>query len=145
MVSRLSQKKFELNRSGETNQSVSLLFWIFYLLKVGLGAMFEVFPWASWRSNNGSKAFPKSSHTQILEILSWNLNFWESKEFLWLQCTLLFLQKMTLRSLTMKLQPNFLVGLGNFTFGFILKLNISHDKLKKIERFGFDLNFVWLL
>ena len=35
----------------------------------------EVFPWASWRSNNGSKAFPKSSHIQILEICSWNKNF----------------------------------------------------------------------
>ena len=73
MVSWVSQKKFELNRSSPTNQSGSLLFWTFYLLKVGLGAIFEVFP--CWRSNNGSKAFSKSSHIQILEIWSWNQNF----------------------------------------------------------------------
>ena len=52
-----------------------LVISIFPLLKVGLGAMFEVFLWASWRSNNGSKAFTKSSHTQILKIWSWNQNF----------------------------------------------------------------------
>ena len=37
--------------------------------------MFEFFHWASWRSNNGFKTFPTSSHTQILDIWSQNQNF----------------------------------------------------------------------
>ena len=69
------QKKFGRPRFGASHQYRALLFSIFPFLKVGLGAMFEVFPWASWRSNNGSKAFPKSSHTHILKIWSWNQNF----------------------------------------------------------------------
>ena len=75
MVSEVYKKIFELNRSSETNQSVSLPFFPFYLLKVGLGARFEVVHRASWRSNNGFKAFLKSSHTQILDIWSQNQNF----------------------------------------------------------------------
>ena len=47
----------------------------FYLLKVGLGAMLEVFPWASWTSNNGFKAFLTLSHTQIFDIWRKNQNF----------------------------------------------------------------------
>ena len=37
--------------------------------------MFEVFHCASWRSNNGFKAFPTSSHTQIFDIWSQKQNF----------------------------------------------------------------------
>ena len=37
--------------------------------------MFEVLHWASWRSNYSFKAFPTSSHTQILDIWSQNQNF----------------------------------------------------------------------
>ena len=94
----MAPKFFGCPRIGAMYQYVAPLFSRFPLLKGGLGLMFEVFPWASWRSNNGSKALPISSHSQILEpkpkfsswilegqVCSWDENFQGfASEKLWL-------------------------------------------------------------
>ena len=64
--------KKKIQKLGGSTGATQRRFYEFPLLKVGFGAMLEVFPWASWRSNIGWEGIFISSHTQILEFCSQN-------------------------------------------------------------------------